>query len=80
VSQTAATKRGAPEFLDALCAEGLRVHENHGSDGNLRGYDVGGERDTDRAGKQVLFGGRTLARTCPSRSCCNAGTAPDCPR
>jgi len=61
VSQTAATKRGAPEFLDALRAEGLRVHENHGPDGRLRGYAVGVSGDTDRAGKQVLFGGRTLA-------------------
>jgi len=61
VSQTAATKRGAPEFLDALRAEGLRVHENHGPDGKLRGYAVGVSGDTDRAGKQVLFGGRTLS-------------------
>jgi len=61
VSQTAATKRGAPEFLDALRAEGLRVHENHGPDGRLRGYAVGVSGDTDRKGKQVLFGGRTLA-------------------
>jgi hypothetical protein len=61
VSQTAATKRGAPQFLDALRAEGLRVHENHGPDGRLRGYAVGVSGDTDRAGKQVLFGGRTLA-------------------
>jgi len=61
VSQTAAQKRGAPEFLDALRAEGLRVHENHGPDGRLRGYAVGVSGDTDRKGKQVLFGGRTLA-------------------
>jgi len=61
VSQTAAQKRGAPEFLDALRAEGLRVHENHGPDGKLRGYAVGVSGDTDRKGKQVLFGGRTLA-------------------
>jgi len=61
VSQTAATKRGVPEFLDGLRAEGLRVHENHGPDGRLRGYAVGVSGDTDRAGKQVLFGGRTLA-------------------
>jgi hypothetical protein len=61
VSQTAAQKRGAPEFLDALRAEGLWVHENHGPDGKLRGYAVGVSGDTDRKGKQVLFGGRTLA-------------------
>ncbi len=61
VSQTAATKRGTPEFLEALRAQGLRVHENHGPDGTLRGYAVGMAGDTDRAGKQVLFGGRTLA-------------------
>jgi hypothetical protein len=61
VSQTAATKRGTPEFLEALRAQGLRVHENHGPDGTLRGYAVGMAGDTDRKGKQVLFGGRTLA-------------------
>ncbi len=61
VSQTAATKRGTPEFLEALRAQGLRVHENHGPDGTLRGYAVGMGGDTDRTGKQVLFGGRTLA-------------------
>jgi len=61
VSQTAATKRGAPEFLDALRAEGLRVQENHGLDGRVRGYAVGVSGDADRKGKQVLFGGRTLA-------------------
>jgi len=61
VSQTAATKRGTPEFLEALRAQGLRVHENHGPDGRLRGYAVGMGGDTDRKGKQVLFGGRTLA-------------------
>jgi len=61
VSQAAATKRGTPEFLEALRAQGLRVHENHGPDGRLRGYAVGVIGDTDRKGKQVLFGGRTLA-------------------
>ena len=61
VSQAAATKRGTPEFLEALRAQGLRVHENHGPDGKLRGYAVGVAGDTDRKGKQVLFGGRTLA-------------------
>ncbi len=61
VSQTAATKRGTPEFLEGLRAQGLRVHENHGPDGKLRGYAVGMAGDTDRKGKQVLFGGRTLA-------------------
>jgi len=61
VSQAAATKRGTPEFLEALRAQGLRVHENHGPDGRLRGYAVGVAGDTDRKGKQVLFGGRTLA-------------------
>ena len=61
VSQAAATKRGTPEFLEALRAQGLRVHENHGPDGKLRGYAVGVIGDTDRTGKQVLFGGRTLA-------------------
>jgi len=61
VSQTAATKRGTPEFLEELRAQGLRVHENHGPDGTLRGYAVGMAGDTDRTGKQVLFGGRTLA-------------------
>jgi len=61
VSQTAATKRGTPEFLEELRAQGLRVHENHGPDGKLRGYAVGVAGDTDRKGKQVLFGGRTLA-------------------
>jgi len=76
VSQTAATKRGTPEFLAALRAQGLRVHENHGPDGRLRGYAVGVVGDTDRQGKQVLFGGRTLARTCRCRSCSNAETAP----
>jgi len=61
VSQAAAAKRGTPEFLEALRAQGLRVHENHGPDGRLRGYAVGVAGDTDRKGKQVLFGGRTLA-------------------
>jgi len=61
VSQTAATKRGTPEFLETLRAQGLQVKENHGPDGKLRGYAVGMLGDTDRKGKQVLFGGRTLA-------------------
>ena len=37
------------------------MQENHGLDGRVRGYAVGVSGDTDRKGKQVLFGGRTLA-------------------
>lgn len=61
VAQTAAAKRGVPEFLDALRAEGLRVHENRGPDGKLRGYAVGFLGDTARDGRQILFGGGKLA-------------------
>jgi len=58
--QAAATKRGTPEFLEALRAQGLRVHENHGPDRRLRGDALEVVGDTDRKGKQMLFGGRTL--------------------